>query len=332
MSGEDLEAQGKSPSTCATTKRTLALLVAHLGAERDAGVVVAQDLDVFFASDAATKQRDKPRAPASIAQLRGIVRATFAWWQKRPPAAPRAPRLAPAPAPTPTRPTKPLVPAAAPTVPPASAPLRATFLDLTYQGQPGRFAKSEIDRARLYGLRKLVALDAEGHECKSALLTRDGRYMLPTGSTADLYLDDSGDAVARRELVAATEARATLPAAPTTANSSLEIEGPITACGLLDYAVTRVYALHPVAVPAKLAQALGAGALFRVPYRSRPGATETPAFLLASEAGAFLILADPHGFDFVGPDQPVLPAEDPDEDDIDAFAFPENFGGPHDPA
>ena len=327
-----LEAQGKSPSTCATTKRTLALLVAHLGAERDAGVVVAQDLDVFFASDAATKQRDKPRAPASIAQLRGIVRATFAWWQQRPPAAPRAPRLAPAPAPTPTRPTKPLVPAAAPTVPPASAPLRATFLDLTYQGQPGRFAKSEIDRARLYGLRKLVALDAEGHECKSALLTRDGRYMLPTGSTADLYHNDSGDAVARRELVAVTEARATLPAAPTTANSSLEIEGPITACELLDYAVTRVYALHPVAVPAKLAQALGAGALFRVPYRSRPGATETPAFLLASEAGAFLILADPHGFDFVGPAQPVLPAEDPDEDDLDAFAFPENFGGPHDPA
>ena len=59
-----------------------------------------------------------------------------------------------------------------------------------------------------------------------------------------------------------------------------------------------------------------------------PGATETPAFLLGSEAGAFLIQAEPHGFDFVGPDQPVLPAEDPDEDDLDAFAFPENFGGP----
>jgi hypothetical protein len=27
----------------------------------------------------------------------------------------------------------------------------------------------------------------------------------------------------------------------------------------------------------------------------------------------------------------VLPAEDPDEDDIDAFAFPDTFGVHHDP-
>ena len=66
--------------------------------------------------------------------------------------------------------------------------------------------------------------------------------------------------------------------------------------------------------------------------RPRSSATETPAFLLAGEAGIFLILAEPHGFDFVGPDQPVLPADAPDEDDIDAFAFPGDFGGPHDPA
>jgi hypothetical protein len=46
---------------------------------------------------------------------------------------------------------------------------------LTFQGQPARFAKAEIDRAQLYGLRKLVAPDAGGHECQSALLTRDGR-------------------------------------------------------------------------------------------------------------------------------------------------------------
>jgi hypothetical protein len=31
---------------------------------------------------AATKQRGKPRAAASVSQLRGIVRAAFAWWQQ----------------------------------------------------------------------------------------------------------------------------------------------------------------------------------------------------------------------------------------------------------
>ena len=65
--------------------------------------------------------------------------------------------------------------------------------------------------------------------------------------------------------------------------------------------------------------------------RARPGATETPAFLLGAETGAFLILAESHGFDFVGPEQPLLPENDPDEDDTNVFAFPDCFGAPHDP-
>ena len=268
-----------------------------------------------------------------FAQLRGIVRAAFAWWQqqgprKPPPASTHALVVAPAAAPPKT--TQP-VPAPAPAAtPPAAAPTRATtYLDLTYQGQPVRFAKTEIDRAHLYGVRKLIALDAEGRECQSALLTRDGRYVLPAGSTADLYINECGDAVSRRELVAAG---APLSALPPTANVPPAIEGPLSVWELLDYAVTRAYALHSVALPAKLAQALTAGALFRVPYHSRPTSAETPAFLLGSQAGAFLLQAEPHGFDFVSADQPALPESDPDEDDIDAFAFPGDFGGHNDPA
>jgi Rrf2 family protein len=63
-----LQTEGKSPSTCATTKRTLALLVSHLGTERDVGGVVAPKLEWFFASEVATKQQGKPRAPASTEQ------------------------------------------------------------------------------------------------------------------------------------------------------------------------------------------------------------------------------------------------------------------------
>ena len=350
-----LESEGKSPSTCATTKRTLALLVAHLGADREVGDVASNDVDDFFASEAATKQRGKPRASASIAQLRGIVRAAFAWWQKQgehigtpidktlqagtaqPPALPQASKAsaaAPAviPASTHTPPTHPPSPATAPvTAPPALPPTRATYLDLTFQGQPVRFAKTEIDRTRLYGLRKLVALDAQGHECQSVLLTRDGRYVLPTGSTTDLYIDECGDAVARRELVQVDESGAPLLTLAPTAYEPKEIIGPLSACEVLDYVAIRVHALQPVALPAKLAQALLEGGIFRVPYRPRLSVLGAPAFLLGTDAGAFLIHVEPHGFDFVGPDQPVLAAEDPDEDDLDAFAFPDSLGVHHDP-
>jgi hypothetical protein len=288
-----------------------------------------------------------------VAQLRGIVRAAIAWWNqqghgkrqepaKAPPAfvptsqatQPLAPTAAPVAAPAlatkPAPATQPLAPMVAPVADPA--PTRAAYLDLTYQGQLVRFAKTEIDRARLYGLRKLVALDAQGRECQSVLLTRDGRHVLQPGSTADLYINECGDAVPRRELVTVTDARTPLSAVPPAVNDPPEIQGPLNANELLDHAVIRVHSLQPVIVPAKLAQALGTGEVFRVPYRSRPGATETPAFLLAADAGAFLILAEPHGFDCVGPDQPALSESDPDEDDLDAFAFPDTFGVPHEPA
>jgi hypothetical protein len=327
-----LEAQGKSPSTCGTTKRTLALLVVHLGAEREVDKVVAKDLDDFFASEAATKQRGKPRAAASVAQLRGIVRAAFAWWKEQcPQAAPPAPAPAVVAAPTPPLTTQPPASPAAQAAPPAPAPTRAAFLDLTYQGQPVRFAKTEIDRARLYGLRKLIALDAQGRECQSALLTRDGRHVLPTGSTADLYINECGDAVARRDLVQVDESGAPLLTLAPTAYEPKEIVGPLAAGNVLDYAAIRVHALHPVAVPANLGRALLEGALFRVPYRPRLSVVDTPAFLLGTDAGAFLIQVEPHGFDFVGLDQPVVPDHDHDEDDIDAFAFPDTFGAHHDP-
>ena len=120
------------------TKRTLALLVAHLAAECEAGEVVAKDLDSFFASEPATKQRGKP-------QLQGIVLAAFAWWSQRghgerqepgkaPPASaptsqatqPPTPTAAPVaalPAPTPVRPT---TPPPAPTTPPVAPTAPAT--------------------------------------------------------------------------------------------------------------------------------------------------------------------------------------------------------------
>ncbi|MGB7810841.1 MAG: hypothetical protein WBP56_06875, partial [Polyangia bacterium] len=113
-----LQAEGKSPSTCGTAKRTLALLVAHLGAEREAGEVAAEDLRGFFASEAATKQRGKPRAAASVAQVQGIVRAALAWWNQQGHAERQEPAKTPAPA---SRAIQPPAPTAAPVAAPAPA-------------------------------------------------------------------------------------------------------------------------------------------------------------------------------------------------------------------
>jgi hypothetical protein len=198
----------------------------------------------------------------------------------------------------------------------------AAYLDVTYQGQPSRFALTAIDRKRLHGYTKRVALDADGYECATAHLSRDGRFLLSAGSTADLYTNERGDSVPRADLVPVPvdrDGRALPTAAPTTGRAQ-EAEGPVGAEEILDCVVEKVYALAPEILAPALQSALARGAIFRVPYRPRKTTQETMAFLLTNERGLFLVQAEPCGFEFVGPEQ--LPAEtDVWADDEGEFEF-----------
>ena len=182
----------------------------------------------------------------------------------------------------------------------------AAYLDVTYQGQPSRFALTAIDRKRLHGYTKRVALDAAGSECATAHLTRDGRFLLTAGSTADLYLNNEGDTVPRNDLApVGGDGRALSALAPTTGRPQ-EAEGPVSVEELLDCVVVRAYALATESIAPALQSALAHGAVFKVPHRSRKTTQATTAFLLANETGTFLVQTEPCGFEFVGPEQ--LPA------------------------
>ncbi len=195
----------------------------------------------------------------------------------------------------------------------------ATYLDLTYRGQASRFTMTVIDRERLYGSRKRIALDAAGHECTLAHLTQDGRHILPSGATADLYVTENGDAISRRELVAADQDNKPLPTLAPTTGTQQAIEGPIPETDLLEHVVTRGYVLTAGELAPELERMLREGAIFRVPFRPRRAVTEVTAFILANEAGVFLVQAEPCSFEFVGLQQPVAVADDDEELDADGF-------------
>jgi hypothetical protein len=78
-----LEAIGKKPSTLGTTKRTLDLLVAHMGEDKGVGKILPVHVAGFYKSEAATMLKGKPRAEASVLQIRRIVRAALVWWHKQ---------------------------------------------------------------------------------------------------------------------------------------------------------------------------------------------------------------------------------------------------------
>lgn len=199
-------------------------------------------------------------------------------------------------------------------------------IEISHKGCSSRFALVPIDRKRLHGFKRRIALDENGEECASAHLTRDGRFLLSAGCTAALYVNEDGDTVNRNDLAAIDMEGKPLPTLPATTGRSQAIEGLIALDDFLGHVVTRVYALEAETLDQAFDSALRAGAIFRTSFRPRPTYTETPAFLLTNEHGIFLVQAEPCNFDFVGMEQTVsdvdaLDERDADFSEEDEFAF-----------
>jgi hypothetical protein len=84
---EHLVATGQKASTVGTAKRSLALFDEALGAKKVIAKILPVHVAGFFKSEAATtqpgKDGPKPRAEASILQIRRIVRSALVWWYEQ---------------------------------------------------------------------------------------------------------------------------------------------------------------------------------------------------------------------------------------------------------
>jgi hypothetical protein len=164
-------------------------------------------------------------------------------------------------------------------------------LEVACEGTASSFTVRKLSRATLYGSRRRVPVDGEGRECEAAALTRDGRFLLPAGSTATLYLDGLGDAVERGELRLGRRGRDAAPGSEPQVAEAGEV---------LDDVVHQVYALVPVAVSSRLDELLAVTGICRLGCDDSGGEAR---FLVKNTAGYFLMVGEPSGFRFVSPDQ-----------------------------
>ena len=78
---------GQKPSTLGTIQRTLTLLVEEMGESKEVGKILPVHVDKFYKSEKATMQPGKdglkPRAEASVLQIRRIVRMALVWWKEQ---------------------------------------------------------------------------------------------------------------------------------------------------------------------------------------------------------------------------------------------------------
>ena len=190
-------------------------------------------------------------------------------------------------------------------------------VEIRFEGQESSFKVTKIDRSKLYGLRRRIPVDAQGGKCSFASLTRDGRFILPKGGMALLYLDEQGEVVEPERLQAVAPDGSVIPK-HNGADEVMEIGEPIrggsmTLMDLLDYVVTQPYSLEPVFLTSNLEAALSQGAIYHVPGFNDNGNGSRQAFLLCSDAGYFMLLGEWTGFDFLGLSEADL--SPPDEDD-----------------
>jgi len=174
-------------------------------------------------------------------------------------------------------------------------------IDVAFHGSIERIALCRVERSKLYGSSRRIGLDAKGRECASALLTRDGIYVLGPGSTAGMYLNKEGDVLSREDLTTGDEQGRPLHGDDATSNDRCELTGLVPAEALLECVVTAVYEVDTSEIDSNLTAALSQGDIYRAPDKG---------FLLANEHGVFLLATKPARFDFVGRDHQTMIDDD----------------------
>lgn len=153
------------------------------------------------------------------------------------------------------------------------------------QGKVSSFAFNKIDRSRLYGRRRRVALDPSSQPCTRAALTDDGSLLLRVGMTAQGYFDESGRWIPHKALVGLGPDGQPLEVKPSTLGEPVPLEGPVAVEELLDLRVQAVYLLAPEELDAGLRDDLAAGRIFRFRFNYRPGWDDGEAHLIANAEG-----------------------------------------------
>jgi hypothetical protein len=198
----------------------------------------------------------------------------------------------------------------------------AKALVVSFSGEETRFSVSRVERSKVYGSRKRVALDAAGKPCRRASLTDDGRFMLQAGMTGQGYVTHEGKWVPNSELVGLDSDGNPVGKQPSTMDVA-QIAETVPARELFDLRVSAVYALECESLGAGLNSHLAAGGVVKVPFRFRDDFVTEEAYLLKNEAGCFALVGSLSPAVWVEPaamPPPIVPDEQGD-DELDFEMF-----------
>lgn len=194
---------------------------------------------------------------------------------------------------------------------------------LTSGNKQYSFEATRIDRAKLYGVRKRLPLDANGQQCTKASLTLDGANLLLSGMTAQGYFNSEGSPISRQEMVGLDAQGNLVEHIPSTLGLPQKLEGPVSASEVLDLDVESFFYLEPLEIEKDLLTELKSGAVYKFSFNYSSGLEMETAYLVANEDGVFAVVGSIAPCVWVEEAAVYVPldGEDTDAEDLDFEAL-----------
>lgn len=162
-----------------------------------------------------------------------------------------------------------------------------------FKGNNSSFDHFKLERSKLYGSRRRVALDSGGNSCIKASLNEEGSMIIRSGMTAQGYFTDDGKWIPNKELVGLDEKDKTLELVESTLGNPQKIDEPVNPSELLDLEVTTTYQLNPIDFDKSLKKELDGGQIFRFQFNYRADYRAETAFLIGNTEGYFCVVGVP---------------------------------------
>lgn len=188
---------------------------------------------------------------------------------------------------------------------------------VTHNSKVSSFQIEKVERAKIYGVRRRLAVDQKGRTCARAALTDDGQVLLRAGMTAQGWFDTDGRQVDQKDIAAEDENGKPLELIPSTLGVEQPLEGPIAATEVLDLSLTAVYRIAPEQLDESLSKSLADGQFWRFPFNYRPDYRSETGYLVQNADGIFALVGVPAPAEFLEPQAPPPLGDDDDANDLD---------------
>ena len=184
------------------------------------------------------------------------------------------------------------------------------------------FQLKKIERKKLYGFRKRLAIDENNDECKRASLTEDGEVLIKSGMTSQGWFVEGGKQIESNEIGAIDENNNELYLIPSTLGINQDLEGPMNPKDLLDLSVTASYSIIPDEISDDLKISLEKGEIWKFNFNFRADFRMETSYILKNESGYFVIVGVANQANFLSLNAPPpQEEEEEEEDDLDFEMF-----------